>query len=139
MPGLSVIADYGDLCGEGPIWDFNSQCLYWTDCVGRKFYRYDWTTKRHAIVKDGLEVNGYALNQKGGFIVCNSSGFWSWDGEGNPKLLADCAEGSRCQLNDCIADPEGRLLAGSFFYDPSRDYELGKLVCLETDGRTKVR
>ena len=31
MPELKVIADYGDLCGEGPLWDFRSNQLYWTD------------------------------------------------------------------------------------------------------------
>src|SRR5437867_10852236 len=30
---LRVVADYGDLCGEGPLWDSRSETLYWTDAV----------------------------------------------------------------------------------------------------------
>jgi sugar lactone lactonase YvrE len=41
-------------------------------------------------------------------------------------------------LNDCIADPEGRLLAGSSFYDASADYPLGKLYCVQFDGSVQI-
>ena len=53
--------------------------------------------------------------------------------------MAEQGEGSKCQLNDCIADPAGRLLAGSVFYDPtSKDYPLGKLIRVDTDGTAHV-
>src|SRR5262249_62296630 len=65
MEQLPVIADYGDLCGETPLWDESSGTLYWTDCAGLKFYRYSPATGKHEVVKRGLEVNGAALNQPG--------------------------------------------------------------------------
>ena len=138
MPELSVIADYGDLCGEGPIWDVNSRRLYWTDITGQRFYSYDWATKQHRIVKEGFEVAGAAFNRAGGFVVANSSGIWLWDGAGEPRLVAEQADGCKCQMNDCIADPAGRLLAGSYFYDPSKDYPLGNLIRVDTDGTAHV-
>jgi D-xylonolactonase len=138
MPELSVIADYGDLCGEGPIWDVSSKRLYWTDITGQKFYCYDWTTKRHRIIKEGFEVAGAAFNRPGGFVVANSSGIWVWDEPGEPRLIAERADGCKCQMNDCIADPEGRLIAGSYFYDPSKDYPLGNLIRVDTDGTAHV-
>lgn len=138
MPQLSVVADYGDLCGEGPIWNAGNSRLYWTDCVGLKFYCYDWPTKTHRLVKKDLEINGFALSQTGDFVITNSSGVWLWDGEGIPRLVAAQADGSPCQMNDCIADPQGRLLAGSVFYNPSKEYPLGKLICVDTDGTARV-
>jgi sugar lactone lactonase YvrE len=40
---------------------------------------------------------------------------------------------------DAIADPEGgRVLAGSWFYDPDQDYELGKLIRVDLDGTADV-
>ena len=138
MPELNVIADYGDLCGEGPIWDRRSLRLYWTDITGRKFYCYDWPSRKHWMVKDGWEISGAALNQPCGFVVTNSSGIWLWDGAGEPKLVAEQADGCRCQMNDCISDPAGRLLAGSCFYDPSNEYVLGKLIRVDTDGSAHV-
>lgn len=90
------------------------------------------------MVKEGWEIAGAALNRSGGFVITNSSGIWLWEDGGDPRLVADQADGSKCQMNDCIADPAGRLLAGSYFYDPSKDYPLGKLIRVDTDGTAHV-
>src|SRR5437762_9484235 len=49
---IEIVADYGDLCGEGPLWDDQKQILYWTDIDGKKFYRYFWKERRHELVHD---------------------------------------------------------------------------------------
>ena len=90
------------------------------------------------MVKEGWEIAGAALNRSGGFVVANSSGIWLWEEGGEPRLIADQADGSKCQINDCLADPAGRLLAGSNFYDPGKDYPLGKLIRVDTDGTAHI-
>lgn len=46
---------------------------------------------------------------------------------------------TKCQVNDCVADPQGRLFAGSRFYDPARkDYPHGYLIRVDTDGTAHV-
>ena len=95
-------------------------------------------TKKTELLKEDVEVNGCALNQAGGFVVTNNSGIWLWDGTGAPTLVVAQAEGATCWLNDCIADPKGRVLTGSWFYDPTKDYELGRLFCLDTNGSIRV-
>jgi sugar lactone lactonase YvrE len=138
MDAITVIAEYGDLCGEGPVWDANTGCLYWTDIEGRRFFRYRHATGKHEIVKQGLEISGYALNRPSGFVIANSRGIWLWDGADQLKLIVDRVGTSLCQINDAVADPEGRFFAGSNFYDPSRDYELGKLIRVDTDGAARI-
>ncbi len=138
MSQIKVIADYGDLCGEGPVWNPDIGCLYWTDIDGQKFYRYHQASNTHEIVKQGLEISCYAMNGPGGFVIGNSRGIWLWDGADDLRLIADRAEGSKCQINDAIADPEGRFFAGSNFYDPAHDYEPGKLIRIDTDGSAHV-
>ena len=138
MQALTVVADYGDLCGEGPLWDVSSQRLYWTDVTRRRFYCYDWARKTSWIVHEGVEINSAALNRSGGFVICNSTGAWLWESGVEPRLVISQADGSKCQLNDCIADPAGRLLVGSCFYDPSTEYSLGKLIQIEFDGTAHV-
>jgi sugar lactone lactonase YvrE len=138
MSEVFVLADYGDLCGEGPVWDPDSQCLYWTDIDGRKFYRYDSANDRHEVVKDGLEIAGYSLNQPGGFAIANSSGIWLWDGADDLQLVVSQVEGAKCQMNDATADPEGRFFAGSNYYDPDHKYESGKLIRVNQDGTAHV-
>jgi len=138
MQTLTVIADYEDLCGEGPLWDARLKLLYWTDVVSQRFYVYDWVARNHRIMNEGLEINSAAFNQSGGFVICNSSGAWLWGVGDSPHLFADQAEGSKCHLNDCIADPAGRLLVGSYFYDPNQKYALGKLIRIDQDGTAHV-
>ena len=138
MSEVSVVADYRDLCGEGPVWDPDSGCLYWTDIDGQRFYRYDHVNDQHEVVKHGLEIAGYALNQPGGFVIANSDGIWLWDGADDLQLIVSQVEGAKCQMNDAIADPEGRFFAGSNFYHPDQTYELGKLIRVDRDGTAHV-
>ena len=133
-----IVADYGDLCGEGPLWDNSCSTLYWTDITGLKFYRYQPSIARHELLYQGSEISGFALNQSGGFVVTNTQGIWLWDGQGQFQPLASQVDGHRCQMNDCIADPVGRLFAGSLYYDPSRDYPLGHLMRVETNGAVQI-
>jgi D-xylono/L-arabinono-1,4-lactonase len=138
MHELSVIADYQDRCGEGPLWDGSHKRLYWTDCLGLRFYRYDWPSRKHQIVREGFEIKGFALQQDGGFVISNTSGIWLWDGSGTPKMICAESDGFPCKANDCIADPAGRLLAGLFYYDASKNYPLGKLLAVDTDGTARI-
>ncbi len=138
MAQLTVIADYGDLCGENPLWDPNSNTLYWTDAIGKRFYRCEWPGRRHELMHAGLEIYGAAMNEPGGFIVTNSSGIWRWDGRDGVKPIASELDGTPLRLNDCIADPAGRLFSGTVFYDPEKEYPLGKLIRLDTDGSVHI-
>src|SRR5690242_6132477 len=62
---------------------------------------------------EGLEINGYRINRSGGFIIANNAGIWHWDGAHRTTLIASEVDGSKCQMNDCVSDPAGRLFAGS--------------------------
>jgi sugar lactone lactonase YvrE len=89
-------------------------------------------------VLQDFEITGCALDQSGGFTFINSGGVWSWNRKDTPVLLVREIGGIKLQLNDCIADPEGRLLGGSCFYVPSGDYLLGKIFCVQSDGTVQI-
>ncbi|HEY7354559.1 MAG TPA: SMP-30/gluconolactonase/LRE family protein [Terriglobales bacterium] len=135
---IKVIADYGDLCGEGPLWDYEKQILYWTDIDGKKFYRFFWNERRHELVHDGFQVNGFAMQQNGGFVVTNSKGVWLWNPQSKPVLLASEADGQECVLNDCIADPEGRVYSGSYHHKPGGVAAPSFLFRIDNDGSVHV-
>jgi sugar lactone lactonase YvrE len=135
---IEVVADYGDLCGEGPLWDDQQQVLYWTDIDGKKFYRLLWKEWRHELVHDGFQVNGGCMQQSGGFVVTNSSGVWLWSPQSKPALLASEADGQECLLNDCIADPEGRVYSGSYHFNPHGIAAPSFLFRVDTDGSVHV-
>ena len=139
MSDWTVLADFGDLCGEGPLWDCRTATLHWTDITGKHFYRLNWKTRNAEIIAQGFEVAGLAFQEAGGFVVTNSLGIWLWKPDDQPRLIITEAAGTKCQMNDCIADPHGRLFAGSYFYDPAReDYPLGYLIRVDTDGSAHI-
>jgi len=138
MSSITIVADDQNLCGECPVWNPSLGTLEWTDQTGHKFFRLEWATRRHSLVKQGLAINGFRPNRRGGYVITNNDGFWMWDGTDKLKLVAAEADDSKCQLNDCVADSRGRLLSGSYFYNPSSEYELGKLIRLDTDGKARV-
>lgn len=136
---IEQIADFGDLCGECPVWDAAAETLYWTDCGGRRFYRYDARRRSAEILEADLEINGFRQNRGGGFAMVNNSGIWLWSGPGaRPRLIAAEVDGHVCRMNDCTADSRGRLLAGSWFYDPAAEYPLGCLMRVDPDGAVTV-
>jgi len=138
MPEPTIVADYNNLCGECPLWNPHDGTLEWTDCVGLKFFRWDWASRRHSLVKQDISIYGFRRNRQGGYIVTNPDGIWLWKADGSLTLVAAEADGSRCQVNDCVADARGRLLTGSFFYNPATDYELGKLIRVDPNGQAHV-
>jgi len=116
---VATIADDGNLCGECPLWDSGVQSLYWTDAVGRKLFRYDWQTQSKHVLLEDFEVNSCALDESGSLALANHGGVWLWNGMAPPIPIAREVDGRRMHLNDCIADPSGRLLPGSNFYATS--------------------
>jgi len=138
MSSCHVIVNDGNLCGEAPLWDEIRQKLYWTDCAGYRFYSYEWKTTQKELVLDGFAVNGCALDRSGAFVFANNSGVWFWDKKAKPVLVAGALGNVKLGLNDCIADPQGRFLAASCFYNPSSEYSLGKLFCVQTDGAIQI-
>jgi D-xylonolactonase len=138
MSTITIVADDQNLCGECPVWNPSLSTLEWTDQTGQKFFRLEWPTRRHSLVKEGLAINGFRPNRRGGYVITNNDGFWLWDGADEVRLVAAEVDDSKCQLNDCVADSRGRLLSGSYFYNPSSEYDLGKLIRLDTDGKARV-
>jgi D-xylonolactonase len=116
---MEILSDDNNLCGEGPLWDELANLLYWTDIDGRRLYRYIWSAHRREVVHEGFEVGGFCLQGMGGFVVTNRCGIWRWTPGEEPLLLASEADGQECVMNDCIADPEGRVYSGSWHLDPN--------------------
>jgi sugar lactone lactonase YvrE len=135
---IEVVADYGDLCGECPVWDQGTGILYWVDAVGLRFYYYHPESGQHQILNNETEINGFRLNLGGGFVITNPSGIWLWDGGDDLTLVSDHVDGIKCQMNDCVADSRGRLYSGTTYFDPTMDYKLGYLLRIDKDGKGSI-
>jgi sugar lactone lactonase YvrE len=137
-PAVETVADNGDLCGEGPHWDEREQALYWTDIDGQKFYRYLWRDRRHELLHEEFTINGFCLQEDGGLVTTSSQGAWLVKPGAEPLLLASEADGQECRLNDCLADPEGRVYSGSYHLNPDGTSPPSYLFRIDTDGSVHV-
>lgn len=135
---MEVIANDGNLCGEGPHWDEREQALYWTDIDGSCFYRFLWRENRYERLHQGFTVNGFCLQDDGGFLTTSSEGAWLWRPGQQPFLLASEAEGQECRLNDCLADPEGRVYSGSYHLNEKGESDPSFLFRIDTDGSVHI-
>lgn len=135
---MDVIANEVNLCGEGPHWDEHEQALYWTDIDGKRLFRYLWREQRHELVHEGLSINGFTRQRDGSFVLTHPGGFWWWRPGEAPVLLAAEADGEPCRLNDCLADPEGRVYSGSYHMDAAGQCAPSYLFRLDTDGSAHI-
>ncbi|WP_137284562.1 SMP-30/gluconolactonase/LRE family protein [Halorussus salinisoli] len=131
------VADTSCETGEGPLWHPDEHCLYWVDIPPGKLHRYNPGTDEHELVyetPDGSPIGGFTIEANGSLLLFGGGGRISrWD----PRNEAEAAEtvvdsvageaGSR--FNDIVADPEGRVFAGTM---PTDDH-LGTLYRLDTD------
>ncbi len=135
---IDIIADDGNLCGEGPFWDDRGQALYWTDITGNRVFRYDWKQQRHTVLHDGFQVAGFCLQKDDGLVVTNHHGIWLWPPGAEPVLLAKQADGQECVMNDCTADPMGRVYGGSWHIDEQGRSSPSFLFRVDTDGSVHI-
>ncbi len=138
MENFKIVADGNYLCGESPLWDIRNNKFYWCDLLPCEVYE-QGNNDKHNILISGLGIGGFAMNKQGGFVVSSLQGIYLWDKEKGLRLIADKLGEDTLQGNDCIADPCGRLLFGTSFYDAfAPSYKLSKLYKVEKDGKVEV-
>lgn len=118
--------------GEGPVWDVDSQSLYYVDINGAAILRYDYAeNKTYSATIDGVDpISPIILIQgKPGQYVLGTGNkivLVSWDGRSDKgtlvKTLYDLGESQKhVRFNDGKVDPQGRLYAGTMQLDKLGD------------------
>ena len=134
-PLPELVADYGCDTTEGPLWHDDEQALYWVDIPVGHLFRYDPATGAHARVLEAGEIGGYTIEADGALILFGDRGsVRRWDGATLSTLVDHLPEESGSRFNDVIADPEGRVYAGTM---PDGDRP-GRLWRFDPDGSRHV-
>ncbi len=133
MSAPEAIADYACICGEGPMWHAGERRLYWVDIPRGRLFRYDPTSGRHEICRQGSVLGGFTIQADGSLLLfLEGCAIEAWTAAGTRAVLAEVPDERQSRWNDVIADPAGRVFCGSM---PSPGGRLGSLYRLETDGR----
>lgn len=134
-PEVVCVLDARALLGEGPLWDADSERLWWVDIKRREVHRFDPASGRDERWAAPAEVGSLALRAAGGVVVALAAGFFRFDPETGRAMSLALVEADRPanRLNDGKPDRQGRFWAGSM--DESETEPSGALYRLDADGR----
>lgn len=129
---LEEVARDGNRCGEGPIWDVERQRLLWDDNAVNAVYELVPGTGAKRLLTSEVNVSGIALDRTGALVFGGSGGLHLW----TPGWRRTLAAG--LPINDLIADPQGRLYAGTIHWGPKGMEKPGQLILVSREGRKVV-
>lgn len=110
-----VAGDFGFT--EGPVWDPQQNCLYFTDIPNATIYKLDSAGKLTKFTEDSKHTNGLFITADGRLLGCQMDGqVVQYDKEtANAKVLAGQYKSKRFNApNDLVIDKDG----GIYFTDP---------------------
>jgi sugar lactone lactonase YvrE len=136
---IRLLVDAKYILGECPLWDVQSQRLYWVDSHHGRIFQA--SAEGRAIKQWTLPstIGSMALRRNGGAVVSLRSGLHLFDFDsGRSQPIAHPEEGlPGVRLNDGKVDRQGRFVVGSFdeaLYAPeSSPVPRGSLYRLDTD------
>ena len=116
--------------GENPLWNADDGSLCWTDITGGTVHRYHLATGKHDIVYRGEPVGGFTFQDSGDLLLFRVNDFSLLRSDGLVEVLREFNDDGAVRFNDVIADPEGRVFAGTV----GRTDTSGGLYRVDCDG-----
>ena len=115
---VEKLAAENAVVGEGPVWDVESQNLYWIDIQGGKIWNYDPSSGENNLLHTGYNVAGATRNKRGGLAVGTWEGvqLWNYDDDYTWLFKGD-VDGLPIKLNDVTVGPDGSMYGGSGHLD----------------------
>lgn len=110
---VETIANEHCGCGENPLWDEINNCLYWTDIPNGRIFRLDHDSGEWLRIYDGGLVGGFTLQQDGSLLLFRDHDIALLGDANNVKVLLSAFDAETGRFNDVIADPAGRVYAGT--------------------------
>ncbi|HEX8234830.1 MAG TPA: SMP-30/gluconolactonase/LRE family protein [Abditibacteriaceae bacterium] len=116
--------------GENPYWNPNDGCVYWTDIPNGKIFRFDPATGQHQKIYEDVPVGGFTLQDDGNWLLFRVNDIAHMTPDGVVTPGRDYTDDGMERFNDVIADPAGRVYAGTI----GTSRESGGLYRVDLDG-----
>jgi D-xylono/L-arabinono-1,4-lactonase len=110
---ISVAVEAHCELGEGPVWDAEKERVCWTDISAGKIHSFHPASGRHEIIYEGEPVGGFTLQEDGGWLLFRVADIARWQPDGEVTVAHPFAASGMTRFNDVIADPRGRVFAGT--------------------------
>jgi sugar lactone lactonase YvrE len=125
----TLLNDHCEL-GENPLWNADDGCLYWTDITGGRVHRIQLGNGRHEVMYRGVPVGGFSFQANGDLLLFRVKDLALLKPDGRVEVLKEFSDDGAARFNDVIADPEGRVFAGTI----GRTNTSGGLYRVDRDG-----
>ncbi|TVZ57339.1 sugar lactone lactonase YvrE [Lutibacter sp. Hel_I_33_5] len=101
--------------GEGALWNYKTQKLYWVDIEGKKLNIYNPKTKQNRVISTKSRIGTVVPFTKEEALIALEDGVYKMNiNSGKNNLFIDMSEAlPKSRLNDGKCDPSGRFWVGS--------------------------
>jgi sugar lactone lactonase YvrE len=127
---IEAVANYHCKVGENPLWNERDACLYWEDIDSGRLFRVRHATGEHECFYRGDTVGGFTFQDDGSLLLFEADRIATLDAQGRRRVLREGIDPDMHRFNDVIADPEGRVFAGTI----GKSAEQGGLYRVDLDG-----
>ena len=108
------VANYHCKVGENPLWNEREGRLYWADIESGRLFRFDHTSGEHECFHRGAAmIGGFTFQDDGSLLLFEVDRVAVLSTNGNDRVVAAGIDAGMTRFNDVIADPEGRVFAGT--------------------------
>lgn len=126
---FSVLINEHCQLAENPLWRVEDGCLYWTDITGGMLHRLHIESGAHEIIYRGVPVGGFTFQVNGDLLLFRVNDIALLHPGGAVEIVCEFEDEGTERFNDVIADPEGRVFAGTI----GRSETSGGLWRVDTD------
>jgi sugar lactone lactonase YvrE len=131
---VEPVANYHCVTGENPLWREAEGRVYWEDIETGRLFRAEHGAAVHECFYRGDRVGGFTFQADGSLLLFEEDRIARLDTKGERRVLKSGFDAAMQRFNDVIADPEGRVFAGTI---GSSDQN-GGLFCIERDGSARL-
>ncbi|TSD63841.1 SMP-30/gluconolactonase/LRE family protein [Inquilinus sp. KBS0705] len=138
---IDFLLDTKSALGEGPVWNYKMQTLFWVDILGKKIYSWKPDTKTFNFWNTGEFVGFVIFTKEESMLAGYKSGLHKLTLLENNEIIAeriDCIDqdGVSVRFNDGCLDKNGGVWACTM--DMDNRHNLGKYYYYNTDMTRKV-
>lgn len=128
---LEAVANYHCKVGENPLWDEREGRLYWEDIESSRLFRVDHASGEHECFFRGESmIGGFSFQDDGSLLLFEEDRIAVLTKRGEHRVIAAGIDSDMFRFNDVIADPEGRVYAGTI----GKTDQSGGLYRVDLDG-----
>ena len=119
--------------GEGPVWDANTETLYWLDIAAKRIH-----ANAEVLIQSDETIGCLSVCQSGGLIFTKRFSFWTLELDSIQPSFVTTLENELAdnRFNDGKCDPLGRFLAGTM--DMNEKDPNGSLYSFDGKSVTKL-